>query len=374
MADNKAVHSRHVHEGPNASGASCCGGGYVARDQGGHGVHQGHDHHGPHDDQRHDHGGSAAPKDAEHRVKDPVCGMWVDPHTTKHRAEHNGQPYYFCSAGCREKFLADPLRYLDPAVAAAKAEPVPEGTIYTCPMHPEIRQVGPGSCPICGMALEPVLVSRDAEPNHELVDMTRRFWIGLALSLPVFALEMGGHLIGLDHLISPQTSNWIQLLLATPVVLWAGWPFFVRGWQSLVTRNLNMFTLIAMGTGVAWVYSVVATLAPGVFPAAFRIRTARSRSISRRRPSSPCSFCSGRSWSCAPARARAAPSAPSSTSRPRLHAASTRTEPRRRCSSTASMSATACASARARRCQWMALSSKGAAPSTNPWSRASRCR
>ena len=270
MADNKAVHSRHVHEGPNASGASCCGGGYVARDQGGHGVHQGHDHHGPHDDQRHDHGGSAAPKDAEHRVKDPVCGMWVDPHTTKHRAEHNGQPYYFCSAGCREKFLADPLRYLDPAVAAAKAEPVPEGTIYTCPMHPEVRQVGPGSCPICGMALEPVLVSLDAEPNHELVDMTRRFWIGLALSLPVFALEMGGHLIGLDHLISPQTSNWIQLLLATPVVLWCGWPFFVRGWQSLVTRNLNMFTLIAMGTGVAWVYSVVATLAPGVFPAAFR--------------------------------------------------------------------------------------------------------
>ena len=162
------------------------------------------------------------------------------------------------------------MRYLDPAVAAAKAEPVPEGTIYTCPMHPEIRQVGPGSCPICGMALEPVLVDLDAEPNHELVDMTRRFWIGLVLSVPVVALEMGGHLTGLDHLISQQTSNWIQMLLATPVVLWCGWPFFVRGWQSLVTRNLNMFTLIAMGTGVAWVYSVVATLAPGVFPAAFR--------------------------------------------------------------------------------------------------------
>jgi Cu+-exporting ATPase len=155
-------------------------------------------------------------------------------------------------------------------VAAAKAEPVPEGTIYTCPMHPEIRQVGPGSCPICGMALEPVLVTADAEPSHELIDMKRRFWIGLVLSLPVVGLEMGGHLTGLNHIVSQQTSNWVQMLLATPVVLWAGWPFFVRGWQSLVTRNLNMFTLIAMGTGVAWVYSMVATLAPGVFPAAFR--------------------------------------------------------------------------------------------------------
>jgi P-type Cu+ transporter len=127
-------------------------------------------------------------------VKDPVCGMMVDPHTAKHRAEHKGHPYYFCSAGCHAKFAADPERYLEPTVAAAKAEQVPEGTIYTCPMHPEVRQVGPGSCPICGMALEPVLVSAEAGPNHELIDMTRRFWIGLALSLPVVALEMGGHL------------------------------------------------------------------------------------------------------------------------------------------------------------------------------------
>ncbi|MFL5080554.1 MAG: heavy metal translocating P-type ATPase [Microvirga sp.] len=217
----------------------------------------------------HGHGPGDASAGAEHRMKDPVCGMSVDPHTAKHRAEHGGRPYYFCSAGCRTKFLADPARYLDPA-AAAKAEPVAEGTVYTCPMHPEIRQVGPGACPICGMALEPVLVSLEAAPNHELIDMTRRFWIGLALAAPVVALEMGGHMTGLDRIVPRQTSNWLQLVLATPVVLWAGWPFFVRGWQSLVTRKLNMFTLIAIGTGVAWLYSIVATLAPGAFPAAFR--------------------------------------------------------------------------------------------------------
>lgn len=231
--------------------------------------HHGHvhsDHHGA----GHLHAPAAAPVDSAHQVKDPVCGMMVDPHMTQHKAEHAGRPYYFCSAGCRAKFLAEPDRYLDPAAAAAKAEPVPEGTIYTCPMHPEIRQVGPGSCPICGMALEPLLVSLDAEPNLELIDMRRRFWIGLVLTIPVFILEMGGHLIGLDHLVSQRSSNWIQLILASPVVLWAGWPFFQRGWQSLVTRNLNMFTLIAMGTGAAWIYSVIATLAPGIFPDAFR--------------------------------------------------------------------------------------------------------
>ncbi|GGE28968.1 Cu+-exporting ATPase [Gemmobacter megaterium] len=228
--------------------------------------HQHHDHaaHG------HEQGHAAVAADSAHKVKDPVCGMMVDPHKTAHKAEHAGRPYYFCSAGCREKFLADPERYLDPAAATERAEPVPEGTIYTCPMHPEIRQVGPGSCPICGMALEPVLVSLEAGPNEELIDMTRRFWIGLVLTLPVFVLEMGGHLLGLDHLISQRTSNWIQMLLATPVVLWAGWPFFQRGWQSLVNRSLNMFTLIAMGTGAAWIYSMVATLAPGIFPDQFR--------------------------------------------------------------------------------------------------------
>ena len=147
---------------------------------------------------------------------------------------------------------------------------MPSGTIYTCPMHPEIRQVGPGNCPICGMALEPETVTAETGPNPELVDMTRRFWIGTVVTAPVLALEMGGHLFDLHGWIGQQTSNWVQLLLATPVVLWAGWPFFERGWASLKTRNLNMFTLIAMGTGVAWAYSVVATLAPQTFPAAFR--------------------------------------------------------------------------------------------------------
>jgi len=203
-------------------------------------------------------------------VTDPVCGMAVDPHKTPHRAEHGGHPYYFCSARCREKFVQDPARYLRSGVAAPPVPSVPEGTIYTCPMHPEIRQIGPGSCPICGMALEPVLATAETGPNEELIDMTRRFRIGLALSVPVVALEMGGHFLGLDHVIGRTASNWLQLLFATPVVLWAGWPFFVRGWRSVVTRNLNMFTLIAMGTGVAWLYSVVATIAPALFPAAFR--------------------------------------------------------------------------------------------------------
>ena len=194
--------------------------------------------------------------------------MSVDPHTAKHRAEYAGRTYYFCRAGCKEKFEADPERYLNPE--QREQEPVPEGTIYTCPMHPEIRQVGPGSCPICGMALEPELVTAEAEPNPELIDFTRRFWIGAALAIPVFLVEMGGHLTGLTDWIGQQRSNWLQLILATPVVLWAGWPFFERGWQSLVTRNLNMFTLIAIGTGAAWLYSVIATVSPGLFPESFR--------------------------------------------------------------------------------------------------------
>src|SRR4051812_7683271 len=201
-------------------------------------------------------------------VRDPVCGMSVDPASSKHRFDYRGETYHFCSAGCRTKFAADPASYLE---KASKPKAVaPEGTIYTCPMHPEIRQVGPGSCPICGMALEPEVASLDAPPNPELADMTRRFWVGLVLALPAVVLEMGGHLVGGHGFLDKTLSNWIQFAFATPVVLWAGWPFFVRGWQSLVTHNLNMFTLIAMGTGVAYAYSVIGTVAPGIFPATFR--------------------------------------------------------------------------------------------------------
>ena len=240
--------SAHDHAMPKGS---CCSGGH------GHGgQHDHHHHHGP---------GAVADVG---KVKDPVCGMTVDPATAKHRTTHEGHDHFFCSAGCKTKFEADPQKYLNPV--PAKAEDVPEGTVYTCPMHPEVRQIGPGSCPICGMALEPLLVTADSGPNPELADMTRRFWIGLVLAVPVFFLEMGRHLLGLDHTISGQTSNWWQLALATPVVLWAGWPFFERGWASIVTRNLNMFTLIAIGTGVAWTYSIVATAVPGLFPSAFR--------------------------------------------------------------------------------------------------------
>jgi Cu+-exporting ATPase len=206
---------------------------------------------------------------AEHLATDPVCGMKVDPHATQHRAEHEGRPYYFCSAGCRGKFRADPGRYLAKA-ARAPEPPPPPGAIYTCPMHPDVRQVGPGSCPICGMALEPETITADAGPNHELIDMTRRFWTGAALALPLLLGEMGGHLFGLRLPVSDQTWNWIQLALATPVVLWAGAPFFARGWASLKNRNLNMFTLIALGVGVAWGYSLFAVLAPGLIPHGFR--------------------------------------------------------------------------------------------------------
>jgi P-type Cu+ transporter len=217
------------------------------------------------DHSRHDHGDHHAAGKAP--VRDPVCGMSVDPAKSEHRFDHRGDTYHFCSAGCRTKFAADPKQYLGDRTPKAA---VPEGTIYTCPMHPQIRQVGPGSCPICGMALEPEVASLDAPPNAELADMTHRFWVGLALALPAVILEMGGHLVGGHGWVDQTLSNWIQLVFATPVVLWAGWPFFVRGWQSLVTRHLNMFTLIAMGTGVAYVYSLVGTVAPNIFPATFR--------------------------------------------------------------------------------------------------------
>src|SRR5580693_4731952 len=194
---------------------------------------------------------------------DPVCGMAVDPAKSPHRFSHGQNVYHFCSAGCRGKFAADPDKYLHGAAPESGA--LPEGTIYTCPMHPEIRQVGPGTCPICGMALEPE--AGGADDGGERADMTRRLWISTLLALPVVALDMGGH-FGLLHLPG-HISAYAEFVLATPVVLWGGWPFFVRGVQSLITRNLNMFTLIAMGTGVAYGYSIVAALAPGLFPAAF---------------------------------------------------------------------------------------------------------
>ncbi len=208
--------------------------------------------------------------ESEHTARDPVCGMSVDPHTAEHRSQHQGKTWYFCSSRCLSRFDENPEHYLDAGQKPDK--PVAADASYTCPMHPEIRQPGPGDCPICGMALEPEQVSLDHGPSDELTDMTRRFWIGLVLSLPVLALEMGGHLIGLEHIVRPQLSNWIQLVLATPVVLWCGWPFFVRGWKSVVSGNLNMFTLISVGTGVSLLYSLVATLAPQVFPDAFRLR------------------------------------------------------------------------------------------------------
>jgi heavy metal translocating P-type ATPase len=214
-----------------------------------------------------------------HQVTDPVCGMTVDP-TTKHTSDHGGEEFYFCSAGCKAKFDAEPDRYTRAANDHERHDhagepPTPkegEAVEYTCPMHPEIRQDEPGTCPICGMALEPVVVTADTGPSEELRDMTRRFWVAVALSIPVAVLGMGRDLIPWLHdNISATASAWTQLVLATPVVLWAGWPFFVRGWASVRTRNLNMFTLIAMGTGVAWTFSVIATLAPGIFPEQFRM-------------------------------------------------------------------------------------------------------
>ena len=214
---------------------------------------------------QHDHAAAAAPSP----MTDPVCGMTVDPAATAHHHEFGGTAYHFCSAGCRSKFIADPHRYLHPKAEAVAAEDVPEAAIWTCPMHPEIRQVGPGSCPICGMALEPLEATLEEGPNPELIDMTRRLWVSAALSVPLLVLTMGAELFGWD-LLPMKASVWLQLALATPVVLWGAWPFFQRGWVSIITRRLNMFTLISLGVGVAYGYSLVATLAPGAFPASLR--------------------------------------------------------------------------------------------------------
>lgn len=203
-------------------------------------------------------------------VRDPVCGMGVNPEMTPHRTRHRDTPIYFCSDGCRSKFLSEPERYVRVSRDTAVRAPAAAEGIHTCPMHPEVRLDRPGSCQTCGMALEPRSLASASVEKVELQDMGRRFRIGLALTLPVFALEMGWDLAGLIERPGLQVSNWIQFILTTPVVLWAGWPFFERGWRSLLTRHLNTFTLISLGTGMAYLYSVVATAAPGRFPDVLR--------------------------------------------------------------------------------------------------------
>jgi Cu+-exporting ATPase len=212
-------------------------------------------------------------------TRDPVCGMNVDPQKAQYHSVYAGKDYYFCSASCLQKFEESPDSYAArEATPAAESGHVSEepasaraGRLYTCPMHPEVVQNEPGACPKCGMALEPMTVAAEEEEDPELKDMTRRFWVGAALAAPVLILAMGEHVgIPVSALIPARLSNWIELILATPVVLWAGWPFFERGYYSVKRMSLNMFTLIALGTGVAWLYSVVATIVPNVFPAAFR--------------------------------------------------------------------------------------------------------
>jgi len=231
----------HPTSDTQKSGGSCCGGG----------------HHG------HGHGAET--------VKDPVCGMTVTLGMGKPTFDHDGTTYHFCNPGCRARFQADPEHYLSGA-HKKPAEAMPAGTKYTCPMHPEIVQDTPGDCPICGMALEPMGVpTGDEGPNPELVDFTRRFWVGAVLTAPLLVMTMGPMLgLGIWDFLGERTAQWIELALATPVVLWSGWPFFLRGVKSVITGNLNMFTLIAMGVGAAYLFSVVAVLTPGIFPDGFR--------------------------------------------------------------------------------------------------------
>ena len=220
-------------------------------------LHRGHEHH----DHDHHRTGHQAGHVNRATVKDPVCGMTVDPEQTEYLARYGNETFHFCSARCHDKFVADPEQYLKPAANPAALEQaghpaLKPGVIYTCPMHPEIRQEGPGTCPICGMALEPVAGGAEDGSNPELADMTRRFRIGAVLTVPLFILEMAAHLPGMEFhgILPPRVSLWIQFLLATPVVLWAGWPLLERGWRSFVTRRLNMFSLIALGVGAAYLF------------------------------------------------------------------------------------------------------------------------
>ena len=226
--------------------------------------HQQHDQ--PEDADKQDHNGQGAGDPSANKVTDPVCGMVISKGADLH-AKYADQDYYFCCAGCKSKFVADPEKYLNPSAANKPEQSAPEGAIHTCPMHPEIRQDHPGTCPKCGMALEPEMPSLDEEDNSELVDFTRRFWWTLPMTAAVFVLAMFGHWLGWMDMM---TQSWVEMVLSIPIVLWAGAPFFVRGWQSLVNRSPNMWTLISLGTGAAFVYSVVATIAPQVFPDSFQ--------------------------------------------------------------------------------------------------------
>ncbi len=210
----------------------------------------------------------------EMTVTDPVCGMQVDPSAAAARATHEGREFLFCSVSCRDKFVTDPTKQSRPANSGPTLTPAtrtPAGTEYTCPMHPEIVRNGPGTCPICGMALEPRTVTLDGDENLELRDMSRRFWVSAVLAAPILLLAMADMIPGgpVGRVISARGVIWLELILATPVVLWGGWPFFERGWQSIVNNSPNMFTLIALGVGTAYAYSVMATLFPGSFPDSF---------------------------------------------------------------------------------------------------------
>jgi len=209
---------------------------------------------------------AAAPAAAElTALKDPVCGMSVTTRSA-HVHVHDGSPFYFCSAGCKAKFAADPARYLGESAPPAAPAVNPPGTVYTCPMHPEIRQDHAGSCPKCGMALEPEMPSLDDGESPELTDFRRRFWWTLPLTLAVAGLAMLGHRL---HFLDPAARSWVELVLSAPVLLWAGRPFFVRAAESVMHRSPNMWTLIGLGTGAAFLYSVVATVVPGAFPSSF---------------------------------------------------------------------------------------------------------